>query len=109
MGMTHRRRVSGVGVNGNVNGNGLNADSQTNGVNVAGVERRNSTQNRTQGGIQFLQRAAEGDLDDSDASSALLNDLDLDEGQDGPDRRTTAEAKSMRKVNTPLSSGYSWF
>jgi len=105
MGMTHRRRVSGVGVNGNVNGNGPNVDDQTNGANVVGVKRRNSAQNRAQGGIQFLQRAAEGDLDDSDTSSSLLNDLGLDERQGGPDQRR-AEAKSIRKVNTPPPCGH---
>ena len=106
MGMTHRRRVSGIGVNGNVNGNGLTVDNQTNGVNVVGIKRRNSTQNRTQGGIQFLQTAAEGDLDDNDDPPSLLNDLDLGESQDSSDRRMRAEAKSVRKVNTPSSCGY---
>jgi len=92
-------------VNGNVNGNGLDVDNQPNGINALGVKRRNSAQNRIQGGIQFLQRAAEGDLDENDPSPPSLNDLDLDEGQDGPNRRMKAEAKSIRKVNTPLPCG----
>jgi len=108
MGMTHRRRVSGVSVNGNVNGNGLNVETQSNGVNALGVKRRDSTQNRMQVGIQFLQRAAEGDLDDNDPSPPLLNDLDSDEGQGDTNQRMRAEAKSIRKVNTPSSWGCFW-
>jgi len=109
MGMTRRRRVSGVGVNGNVNGSGPNVNQQSSAIDVPGVKRRNSAQNRLQGGIQFLQRAAEGDLDNDDPSPSSLNDLDLDEGQDGSDRRMRAEAKSIRKVSTPWSCGCFWF
>jgi hypothetical protein len=102
MGMTHRRGVSRVGTDGNVNGNALSVDNQINGIGVAGARRRNSTQNGVQGGIQFLQRAVEEDLGDSDGGSPLLDDMDLDEeDQGGSDRRMRAEAKSIRKVNTP--------
>jgi hypothetical protein len=53
-----------------------------------------------QGGIQFLQRAAE-EPGDSDAGSSLLDDLDLHEEDKASSLRTRAEAKSMRKVTTP--------
>lgn len=102
MGMTHRRRVSGVSVNGNMNRNALSVDNQTSGVNVAGAKRRDSTQGGVQNGIKFLQRAEEEDRDDSDAGSSLLDDLDLDkQDRDGSDRRMRTEAKSIRKVNNP--------
>lgn len=72
-----------------------------NGVtNATGIKRRKSIQNGMQGGIQFLQRAAE-EPGDSDAGSSLLDDLDLhEEDTDASSRRTRAEAKSMRKVMT---------
>ncbi|KAF9650270.1 hypothetical protein BDM02DRAFT_3185488 [Thelephora ganbajun] len=99
MGMTHRRRVSGVGVNGNLNRHPPNVDNQTNGVNAARVKRGDPEQILVQGGIQFLQRATEEDLGDSDAGSSLLDDLDLhEEDQGNSDRRMRAEAKSIRKI-----------
>jgi hypothetical protein len=102
MGMTHRRRISGVSVNGTVNGSALNFGNQANGVDVARAKRRDSVQNGIQGGIQFLQRAVEGDLGDSDPGSPLLDDLDPDEeDQVNSDPRMKAEAKSIRKVITP--------
>jgi hypothetical protein len=102
MGMTHRRRISGVSVNGNVNGNTLNFGNQANGVDISRAKRRESAQNGIQGGIQFLQRAVEGDLGDSDPGSPLLDDLDPDEeDQVNSDPRMKAEAKSIRKVITP--------
>ena len=107
MGMTHRRRVSGVSVNESVNG--LNVENQSNGIDVPGIKRRNSAQNWMQGGIQFLQRAAEGDLDDDDPSLPSLNDLDVGEGQGGSDRRMRAEAKSIRKVNISSFCDCFWF
>lgn len=100
MGSNHRRRVSGVSVNGNLNGNAFNVD-HTLGVNATGIKKRESVQNGTRGGIQFLQRAAE-EPGDSDSGSSVLDDLDLDEDQDTSDRRMRAEAKSMRKVIVPL-------
>jgi len=104
--MTHRRRVSGVGVNGNLNGN----YDQTNGANATGVKRRDSAQSGIQTGIHFLQRAAEEDLGGSDAGSSLPDDLDLDEEDQGTsDRRMKAEAKSIRKVSSPFSFGWFWF
>lgn len=102
MSVTHRRRVSGVGVNGNLNGTNLNVDNHTNGINTTGIKRRTSAQGGAQAGIQFLQRAAEDDLGDSDAGSSLLHDMDLhEEDQDASNRRTRAEAKSVRKVTIP--------
>ena len=102
--MTHRRRVSGISVNGDANRNALNVDNRTNGVNVTGVKRRDSAQNGLQGGIQFLQRAVEEDAGDSDDGSSSLDGLDVDQDdQDGSDQRTRAEAKSIRKVNIPRS------
>lgn len=100
--MTHRRRVSGVGVNGNINGNAPNLNHQTNEPNATNVRRRESLQNGTQGGIQFLQRAVE-ETGDSDTGSSLPDDLDPHgENQDMSERRIRAEAKSMRKVMVPL-------
>ena len=102
MGMTHRRRISGVSVDGNVNGNALNFGNQANGVDVARAKRRASAQTGIQGGIQFLQRAVEEDLGDSDPELPLVDDLDQDEeDQVNSDPRMKAEAKSIRKVITP--------
>ena len=102
MGMTHRRRISGVSVNGNVNGNALNFGNQANRVDVARAKRRDSAQTGIQGGIQFLQRAVEEDLGDSDPELPLVDDLDPDEeDQANSDPRMKAEAKSIRKVITP--------
>ena len=101
MGITHRRRVSAVGVNGGLSGNNLSVDNQTNGRNTIGIKRRDSAQSGTQAGIQFLQGAAEEDPDDSDTGSSLLDDLDLQD-QDTSDRRMRAEAKSIRKVITSV-------
>jgi len=85
-------------VNGNLSLNTLNVDN--------GVKRRDSAQSGVQGGIQFLQKAAEEDLGDSDAGSSLLDDLDPHEEDQGTsDRRMRAEAKSIRKVTTPSSFG----
>ena len=93
MGVTHRRRVSGVG-------NALGVH-HVNGVNANGLKRRESVQSGVQGVVQFLQRAAE-EPGDSDAGSSSLDDLDPhEEDQDTSDRRMRAEAKSMRKVTVP--------
>ena len=98
--MSHQRRVSGVSVKGNASRSPLNVDNLTDGVGVSGVKRRNSAQNGIHGGIQFLQRAEEEDGGDNDAGSPLLDDLDLgEEDQGNSDRRTRAEAKSIRKVS----------
>lgn len=95
-------------MNGNLSGNNLDVGSKTNGVGVARVKRRESAQSGIQRGIQFLQRAAEEGLGNSDAESSLLDDLDLDEEErDTSDPRMRAEAKSMRKVTTP--SYFGWF
>lgn len=89
MGVTHQRRVSGVG-------NALGV--HVNGVNANGLKRRESVQSGVQGVVQFLQRAAE-EPGDSDAGSSSLDDLDPhEEDQDTSDRRMRAEAKSMRKI-----------
>ena len=101
MGITHRRRVSGVGVNRNLDGNNLNADNQTNGITATGIKRRESAQSGKRGETQFLQGAAV-DLSDSDTGSSLLDELDLhEEDRDTSDRRMRAEAKSIRKVAIP--------
>lgn len=88
-------------MNGNQNGTNLNVDNHTNGINTVGIKRRESAQGGPQAGIQFLQRAAEDNLGDSGAGSSLLHDADShEEDQDASDRRTRAEAKSVRKVTT---------
>ena len=90
-------------MNGRLNGNNLNVDNQANGFNTVGTKRRDSAKSGTQAGIRFLQKATEEDLDDSDAGSSLLDDLDLHgEDQDTSDRRIRAEAKSIRKVTTSV-------
>ena len=100
MGVTHRRRANGVGVNGNRNENALGVHD-ANGVNATGLKKRESVRSGVQGGVQFLQRAAE-EPGDSDAGSSSLDDLDLhEEDRDTSDRRMRAEAKSMRKVTVP--------
>ena len=93
-------------MNGRLSRNNLSADNQTNGLNAAGIKRKDAAQSGTQTGIQFLQRAAE-DSGDSDTGSSLLDDLDLHrEDQDTSDRRMRAEAKSIRKV---ITSVVFWF
>ena len=85
-------------MNGRLSGNNLSVDNQTN-----EFKKRDSVQNGTQAGIQFLQRAAEEDPGDSDTGSSLPDDLDLHgEDQDTSDRRMRAEAKSIRKVITSV-------
>ena len=97
MGMTHWRRVSGI----DVNGNALNSNHQIDGPTAPSIKRRESLQNGTQGGILFLQRAAE-EIGDTDAGSSLLDGLDPRvEDQDVSERRMRVEAKSIRKVTLP--------
>lgn len=89
-------------MNGNLNGTNLNVDNHTNGISATGIKKRESTQGRAQAGVQFLQRAAEDNLGDSDVEPSSLHDLDLhEEDQGASDRRIRAEAKSMRKVTAP--------
>ena len=89
-------------MNGNLNGTNLSVENHGNGINAAGIKKRESAQGRAQAGVQFLQRAAEDNQGDSDAESSSLHDLDLhEEDQGASDRRIRAEAKSMRKVTAP--------
>jgi hypothetical protein len=102
MGMTHRRKVSGVGVSGNLNGNALNLNHQINGPNSTRIKSE-SLQDGAQDGIRFPQTATE-ETGDSDAGSSLLDDLDLHRVDgDISERRMRAEAKSIRKVMTPAT------